>query len=238
MFYIVNETEKEFNLVKIDNGDLFIVNGETKLPIMSLSSESKELEAILDEKIKDVIVRPKRTTKIYPKMDNGVVLYNDLDVPVIFSEEKGQDKSAYKFPKSVVIVVTDVPEGSNLRYTEDEDDKKKLRPVERKSGEDADGIYVDFYFVSLSKWDDIQDIAIELPSGHTLKFGILNYANKDGKKTKINALIRYDKDGNEVKPSEKKENPQQKKKYNFKNKKDKKRAHRDLVNSIPPVKAK
>lgn len=240
MFYIVNETEKKFNLVKDDDGGINIVCGETKLLIMAIDRGCNGLEAVIDEKIKDVVVNPKRTTKIYPKVENEVALYDMANVPMVFTEKRGLEKSAYRYPKSVVIVVTDSKDGSVMRGAEESDN---YVPVEKYSG-DCDcenNVFIDFYCVSLSRWDDIKDISIVLPSGCSLKFGTFSYHREDGKETKINALIRYDKDGNEVKHSEKKKQAAKNggnKKYNFKNKKDRKKAHADLVRSLPPIKTR
>lgn len=239
MFYIVNETSKEFTFER-DENCLVLKNGnDVRLPIMLINSTDEQLDKVLAEKISEP-VKAKRTTKVFPRIDSKVVLYEDLtdsDMAEMLVLDKGLDKKEYRHPKSVVIVISDSKISSILRAGEYDG----VCPVtdlytERSFGE-GNEFCVDFYFVSFSKWQDMpDDIKIELPNGYSLKFGIFEYTKND-KDCRINALIRYDADGNEVKPEEKKDKKKDqkpaKKKYNYKNKKDKKRAHSDLVSRMP-----
>lgn len=261
MLYIVNETKSNYKLAKENaNNDigtyLGITVNENFVPLI-IVNDSEEIADTMIAKVEEVAGN--RTTKAFLSVDNKVALYDTIDtvelntVPRLIYHDNGLGPDGYKYPKSLVIVLTeptDDDESSILEIVDENENRAKV--VHHVYNENIGGIHVDIFSVDVTKWSKIAaDYCIILPCGEKLKFSTIQRTNRNGDPININALIRCDLAGKEIVRDKKKKTDDahnnkkkyngnksnashagNKNNYNFKNKKDKKRAFNNLVKSV------
>lgn len=213
MFHIVNETDKEFKLAVIKTGVLGLVpTFAEEGNEIALFDIEESLSGVAESRIENAkdgfVVKPNRTTKFFVSEQNHVTLYDteilsssvdgvkyDVRCGTAVSKARGLDKSEYRLPKSIVIIISKSDEEVGLEnVTEDILIEKKTVVTNTEEL----GVKFHVFACSHSKWQSISEqVYITLPCGEKLLFGSV-VKNKDGKNDNINALIRCDADGNMI----------------------------------------
>lgn len=221
MIHIVNETGEEFKLAIIEGKGLGIIpsnfEGEPdeNKAIKLLGIKSTKLVELVKERLNKseggYIIKAKRTSKFFVNDEGCVTMYErPIEEDYNYSAElisvpKGDDKTAYRHPKSIVVVITDYDESIGLEGENiSTEDKSPIFAPEHDNVGACLEVNVAVIFCNYGKWKNLPDgdTYITLPCGDKLKFSYIEIEKND-RKMEVNALIRYHSDGSIVERTKK-----------------------------------
>lgn len=243
MLHFVNHTKTDFVLKLTDDGFLCLCKKGENEPNLSLVKVCGAIpEESYDEELFDAVrskmnenggvfdMRANRSSKFYVSIPDVAVLYDEGASAMVrmFGKETGLRANEYYFPKSAIFLLTegqDMETRPDMAY-EDEAMYKLCHSSEYRTApmyrgmtdmSSVPGITITTFLCNLSKWDKIpSNTFITVSEDMKLRVGVVTKKNPEGTDYSINALIRCDAEGNELKPV-KKENRHGNNRQNYQN---------------------
>lgn len=222
MIFFVNETHQDFMLDLVlgtnnELGSLRLTYEDQKdgkktvssVNLMYVSEENSDatLEMLTGRMEKGNVAIPKKhTTKLCPVGNKMVVVYTPGNGAPYDSADNVVDKIGciqkhtpveYNDARSLVVILTEDRPGYNIPsvtiHTDCDDDS----PVTEYCNRVWNGFNITEIFIREAKWQKLQQYNVvigNLPNGDRFEAGAVSVV-KDGKKSVVNALMRYDRNG-------------------------------------------
>ena len=237
MLHFVNHTKTDFVLKLTDDGFLCLCKKGEDGPNLSLVEVSGSvydgdlLDAVrakMNENGGEFDMRANRSSKFYVSLPDIAVLYDEGTLQEgegassmirMFSKETGLRANEYYFSKSAIFLLTegqdmetrpDVEYEDKVTYDLCHSPEYRTAPIYRGMTDisSVPGITITTFLCNLSKWDKIPtNTFITVSEDMKLRVGVVTKRNTEGTEYSINALIRCDAEGNELKSVKKESRP-------------------------------